>query len=172
MSVTQEQPASVSKVERLRVLAAIASFGERNLAYLREIIQQYHAMTTLEVDVVVLSEAPKALPPSVRVIVGLPSANPWSLPFGHKRLFADSIEDYDLFIYSEDDMGVTEGNLRAFVSATKLLPSDEIAGFLRYEKAKDGSVWMPDAHSSFHWEPRSVVERGGEIFARYTNEHA
>jgi 2-polyprenyl-3-methyl-5-hydroxy-6-metoxy-1,4-benzoquinol methylase len=162
---------SAEKAGSLRLLVAIASFGERNLTYLNRTIQQYKAMP-MAVDVVVVSEAPKDLPHGVTVVVGLPSTNPWSLPFAHKRLFAENLDCYDLFIYSEDDMGVTEDNIWAFLRATEVLRDDEIAGFLRYEKVAEGTVWMPDAHSSFHWEPDSVIDRGGITFAKYTNEHA
>lgn len=153
------------------MLVAIASYGVKNLGLLKKTIQQYQAMS-MSVDVVVLSEGPKDLPPDVRVQIGLPSKNPWSLPFAHKSLFAANVNNYDLFVYSEDDMGVTEDNIEAFLRATDVLKDDEIAGFLRYEKARDGSIWMPDAHSTFHWQPDSVVERGGQVFAQYTNEHA
>ncbi len=156
---------------RPRILVAIASFGVRNIGYLQRMIQNYQALP-FPADVVVLSEAPKDLPPDVRVAVGLPSKNPWSLPFAHKQLFADNVEKYDLFIYSEDDIGVTEANIRAFMSASAVLQDDEIAGFLRYEKDASGTVWMPDAHSMFRWDPASIVERKGRLFASYTNEHS
>lgn len=156
---------------RPRVLAAIASFGTRNIGYLQRMIQNYRALP-FPVDVVVLSEAPKDLPVGVKIAIGLPSANPWSLPFAHKPLFAENIDNYDLFIYSEDDIGVSEANIRAFLAAGSVLHDDEIAGFLRYEKDSSGTIWMPDAHSMFRWDPQSVVERGGQVFAQYSNEHA
>src|SRR5437016_666058 len=110
---------------RLRLLVAIASFGEKNLDLLKRIIAKYQGMD-LDVDVVVLSNAPKNLGPKVKVLVGLPAKNPWSLPFAHKPLFAEKVNDYDLFAYSEDDMEVTEQNIKAFLRATRELASDEI----------------------------------------------
>jgi SAM-dependent methyltransferase len=157
--------------ERLRLLVALASYGEKNLAFLKRNIATYQAMA-MEVDVVVVSEAPKNLPESVRVVAGLPSENPWSLPFAHKPIFAESVDRYDLFIYSEDDIELTEEHVRAFLGATELLAPDEIAGFLRYEKDASGTVWMPDAHGAYRWKPESVVHRGALTFAEYTNEHA
>src|ERR1044072_6808542 len=95
--------------------------------------ERYQAMS-LPIDIVVLSEEPKDLQPGVEVRVGLPAKNPWSLPFAHKQLFADNIDKYDLFIYSEDDIGVSEMNLLAFLDASRKRRDDEIAGFMRYEK--------------------------------------
>jgi 2-polyprenyl-3-methyl-5-hydroxy-6-metoxy-1,4-benzoquinol methylase len=126
----------------------------------------------MDVDVVVLSEAPKDLGPKVKVMVGLPSENPWSLPFVHKPLFAQSVDAYDLFIYSEDDMEVTEKNIHAFLHVTPELEPDEIAGFLRYELDESGSYSLPEVHGPFHWKPESVRRRGNHTIAEFSNEHA
>ena len=99
---------------------------------------------TMEVDVIVVSEAPKDLGPEVKVIVGLPSPNPWSLPFAHKAVFAQNVDRYDLFIYSEDDMYVTEENIQAFLRATPQLEPREIAGYLRYEIGQSGVWSLPE----------------------------
>jgi SAM-dependent methyltransferase len=150
---------------------AIASFGEKNLDHLRVIIDVYRRMT-FDVDIVVNSEAPKDLGAGVKVIVGFPASNPHSLPFAHRRVFAENLDRYDLFIYTEDDIGVTEQSIHAFLRLTADLESDEIAGHLRYEVAKDGSVHLPDVHGAFHWRPESARRRGGHTVAEFTNEHA
>lgn len=154
-----------------RVLVAIASYGSRNAALLKQIIGNYRSMS-MDVQVVVLSEAPKELGDDVRVAVGLPSPNPWSLPFAHKSLFAAELENFDLFVYSEDDIGVSEENIRAFMRITPHLADDEIAGYLRYEVDDGGSKFFPDMFGSFHWNASSVRQRGPYTVAEFTNEHA
>jgi len=156
---------------RRRVLLAIASFGDKNLQFLRGIIQTYKGMA-FDLDVVVHSNAPKDVGPGVRVVVGLPSKNPWSLPFAHKSLFVENADRYDLFIYSEDDIGVSERNLTAFVQAAEVLAPDEIPGFLRYEMDASGTRSFPDVHAGFHWKPDSVRVEGAYTTAEFTNEHA
>jgi 2-polyprenyl-3-methyl-5-hydroxy-6-metoxy-1,4-benzoquinol methylase len=155
---------------RLRLLVAIASYGQKNIQFLRRIIQKYQSMT-MEVDVIVVSEAPKDLGPEVKVIVGLPSPNPWSLPFAHKAVFAQNVDQYDLFIYSEDDMEVTEQNVQAFLRVTPKMHADEIAGFLRYEADPAGNIYVPEAHESAHWKPETVRRRGSCTVAEFSNEH-
>ncbi|MGO8676109.1 MAG: class I SAM-dependent methyltransferase [Limisphaerales bacterium] len=162
---------SAQNRKRLRLLVAIASYGEKNIEFLRRTIQNYRGMA-MDVDVVVVSEAPKDLGPSVRVVVGLPSKNPWSLPFAHKPVLAENVDKYDLFAYSEDDMGVTEANIEAFARVTPHLKEDEIAGFLRYEVDSSGATALPDVFGPFHWNPESVAKRGPYTIARFTNEHA
>src|SRR4029077_12422432 len=96
---------------RLRVLVALASYGTANDRYLTRVIEEYRSMA-FDVDIVVLSNLRKHLSADIRVFVGLPNRNPWSLPFAHKPLFLEGLEQYDLFVYSEDDILITERNLR------------------------------------------------------------
>jgi 2-polyprenyl-3-methyl-5-hydroxy-6-metoxy-1,4-benzoquinol methylase len=155
----------------LRLLVVIASYGEKNLNCLKNIIQTYRSMA-MEVDVIVVSNAPKDLGPDVKVFVGLPSKNPWSLPFAHKPIFQERADSHDLFIYSEDDMAVTERNIQAFLRVTPHLAPDEIAGYLRYEVAPDGGWSLPEVHGASHWKPETVKRRGVHTVAEFSNEHA
>jgi len=165
-------PVKASKAPRpMRILAAIASYGTGNDVYLAQLVKQYRSMP-FAVDIVVLSNLPKEVGSGVEVVVGLPSKNPWSLPFAHKRIFAERLEHYDLFIYSEDDILITERNIRAFLLASEVLPTDEIAGFLRFETDRNSDVHFADALGAFHWDPSWVKVRGRQTFSFFTNEHA
>lgn len=155
----------------MKILVAIACYGTKNLKFLDMLLSEYRRMTH-QVDFVVLSNEPKDLGPDVEVRVGLPATNPWSLPFGHKPLFAERVKDYDLFIYSEDDTLITEKNIQAFLDAARILPADQIAGFLRYETGPDGERHISTAHGRYHWRPESVKEIAGNVFARFTNDHS
>jgi len=122
--------------------------------------------------VVVVSEAPKNLGSNVRVVVGLPSPNPWSLPFAHQAVLAENADRYDLFAYSEDDVEVAERHIRAFLQVTPVLAADEIAGFLRYEVDPSGTWHVPEAHASAHWKLETIKRRGPCTVAEFSNEHA
>jgi SAM-dependent methyltransferase len=153
------------------VLVAIASYGKKNVPLLKKIIGTYRGFA-FDTHIVVLSEAPKDLGPDVEVVVGLPSKNPWTLPFAHKAVFAERVAQYDLFIYSEDDIGITEAHIHAFLRATTELDADEIAGFLRYEISPSGRWYLDEPWGHFHWRPESVKRRGSYTIAEFTNEHA
>lgn len=155
----------------LRLLVAIASYGDKHLDYLKQVIATYKGMA-MKVDVVVLSNEPKQLGDDVKVVIGLPSKNPWSLPFAHKPIFAENVDHYDLFIYSEDDIRITEVHINAFMRATSALPENEIAGHLLYEVDPSGNVSLPNFHGHFHWKPESVRSRNRYTVAEFTNEHS
>jgi 2-polyprenyl-3-methyl-5-hydroxy-6-metoxy-1,4-benzoquinol methylase len=141
------------------------------MGFLRTLIREYQSMP-YDVDIVVLSNIPKNIGPDIEVIVGLPTKDPWSLPFGHKELFAKRVDKYDLFIYSEDDTLITARNIGAFLEVTEVLPKEKIAGFLRYESAPDGTKYYSTVHAHYHWDPDSVLKSGKYVFARYTNDHS
>ena len=154
----------------LSVLVVLASYGTSNDRYLERLIREYRSMP-YDIDIVIVSNIDKSAL-GVECRVGTPNKNPWSLPFAHKKLFAERANKYDLFIYSEDDILITEGNIRAFLDVTAALQQDEVAGFLRIEKGANGEVNYPDIHENFHWDPTSVRRRGRYALAHLTNEHA
>ncbi|HVN94213.1 MAG TPA: methyltransferase domain-containing protein [Terracidiphilus sp.] len=154
----------------MKMLVAIASYGTGNDRYLARLIQEFHSMS-FPVDIVVLSNLEKEIGSGVELVVGLPYGNPWTLPFPHKKIFADRLNNYDLFLYCEDDMLVTERNIRAFLEVNRDLPEKEIPGFLRFEESGQDRNY-PEFHGPFHWDTASLRRRGPYTTARFTNEHA
>ncbi len=155
----------------MKVLVAIAHHGSKNRAHLTKLLDSYKSMDA-EVDIVILAEEEKDIGRGVEIRVGLPSSDPWSLPFAHRALFAERQGAYDLYIYSEDDTLLSQEHLSAFMLATRILPPDKIAGFMRYEQAPDGSRSYCTIHSHYHWETDSAFCVGEDIFARFSNLHS
>ena len=155
----------------MRILVAIPNYGTKNMGFLHTVIKEYRSMS-YQTDIVVFSNILKELGPDVEVKVGLPWKNPRSLPFAHKKLFAERANNYDLFIYSEDDTLITERHIKAFLDVTCILPAHKIAGFLRYEVDMLGKKYYSTVHSHFHWIPGSVTRIGDYSFARFTNDHS
>ena len=155
----------------MKILITIANHGTGNRQYLDQLISAYQDMP-VDVTIVILSNIPKEISPDVEVLVGVPNSNPWSLPFAHRKLFIDRQNDFDFFVYSEDDTLLTWNAIQAFIESTKILKVNEIAGFVRTETAPDGLRHFSTCHSFFHWIPSSVRKRGGDLWAHYTNEHA
>jgi SAM-dependent methyltransferase len=155
----------------MKVLVAIANYGTKNDGYLSRVLSEYRSMT-YQIDIVVTTNIDKELGKDVEVVVGLPNKNPHSLPFAHRRIFAERKDAYDLFIYTEDDIRITQCNIEAFLRVTDLLPPQEVAGLFRWEQYPDGTVYYPDAHAFYRWMPDSVKVIGDHTFARFTNDHS
>jgi hypothetical protein len=155
----------------MKMLAAIANYGPFRFGCLDRMIESFQRMSC-RVDIVIHSDRPKDVPDGVSLVVGLPTEDPCSLPFAHKQLFAERQDQYDLFLYSEDDILIREENVAAFLEATEVLPDDEIAGFFRYEMDADGNRFYPDAHPPFDWVPGSLRTWGRYTFAEFSNYHS
>lgn len=152
------------------ILVAIASHGTAQDKYLAQLLAELRKFS-LPVTPVVLSNQPKDAS-SAEVVVGVPSSDPYSLPFAHRKLFAERINEYDLFIYTEDDMLITEKHVRTFLELQPKLRDDELLGFIRSEVDPAGTVYISSIHSHFRWLPDTVVNREGEIFAQLSNQHS
>jgi SAM-dependent methyltransferase len=155
----------------MKVLVVIANYGRKNDRYLSRLLSEYRGMT-YQVDVVVLSNLKKDWGSHIEVVTGLPDRDPWSLPFGHKQIFVDRQDAYDLFVYSEDDMLITQRNIEAFMRVSDILPPHELVGFFQWERYPDGRRYYPAVHDHFHWIPWSVKAVGEYTFARFTSDHS
>jgi len=156
----------------MKILVTVASFGTKNDEYLRQVIREYQSMPH-RVDIIVFSNLQKDLGQNVTsLVVDLRGRDPHTLPFAHKRIMADRLADYDLFIYSEDDTLIRERNLDAFLKVSSVMPADEIPGFLNTDIGPTGELHFCNMSWHSHWDPGSVVTRGEYRFAYFTNQHS
>ncbi len=155
----------------IKVLVVIANYGMKNNGYLGRVIKEYAGMS-YPIDIIVLSDQQKHFGNGISVQVGLPTGNPWSLPYGHKEIFAKNKDQYDLFIYSEDDILIKQNNIDAFLRASSVLPFNMIPGFIRYEIDQSGNQFYSTIHSHWHWNPSSIQKIDEYTFAEFDNYHA
>jgi hypothetical protein len=154
-----------------KLLVVIASYGSNQDKFMEVLVREYMKMP-YRTHVVVVSNVDKSVPDGAELIVGMPTKDPWSLPFAHKKVMADRANDYDLFIYSENDTPITERNIEAFLRVSEALPPTEIPGFLRYEDGPTGLRNYINIHGHYHWDSTSPIKRGSYTFAFLTNEHS
>jgi SAM-dependent methyltransferase len=170
---TLEPQAVVSTAQvrhRPSMLVAIASYGTAQDHFLERVVAQYLVLD-MDCRIVVLSNIDKPVQ-GAEVRVGLPSRDPYSLPFAHRRLFLECANDFDLFVYTEDDTLITPANIHAFLDVQQHLQDDEIVGFLRSETSPEGIRYIVSANSHFRWLPDSVFSRGPHRFAQFSNQHS
>jgi hypothetical protein len=112
----------------------------------------------------VLSNLAKEHGSDVEVVVGLPSKNTPSLPFGH-----------DVFSFSFILRMISWSRAtqyRSFPPSYLSAPSNEVVGFFRWAEYPNGTRFYPDVHGAYHWVPDSVKRAREHVFARFTNEHS
>ena len=76
----------------MKILVVIANHGTKNDGFARQLIDSYRSMDH-DVDIIALSNIEKDWGPEIEVRVGAPTPDPWSLPFAHKQIFADRLEE-------------------------------------------------------------------------------
>ncbi len=155
----------------MKILIAIASYGDKNDNYLNTLLQSLRKIP-YEKDIIVQSNVEKKLGDDIQCLVGLPNADPRSLVFAHRQLFIDNLNNYDLFLYTENDILITQQNIEAFLDISKILPENQVLGFVRYEVNQENEILLTDIHYSYHWIAKSVQCVQSKIFAQFNNKHS
>lgn len=153
--------------KNFKILVVIVNFGNSQLKYLEKIIKEYKLMN-FNVKIIIHSSIP--LPYEDIEIKIFKLKNSKELPMTTRQTIYENKEKYDLFIFTENDILITEKNIDAFLKATKILPKKYIAGFFRYEKYKKG-LFYPDDHNPHKWDKKSVFKIGDYVFAHFRNVH-
>ncbi|GKY93274.1 hypothetical protein MPSEU_000294900 [Mayamaea pseudoterrestris] len=160
---------SGSVLQGLRVLVAIAAFDFSQIPHLEEVIDGYHDLCTAGAIVHVEIHATVPYPVTLidlwntrltcenfqLYIVLKNKSLRLHLVDCHRKLFYDNIHDYDLFIYSEDDIRLTPSVVATYVKETKRVeriladsedakPSDFNVGIVRYEYNYPANVVIDD----------------------------
>lgn len=112
----------------MKIKVGISNYGDQQLAYLSEVIREFHSYRHHTVDITVYSTVPVEYPHKV-----FDASIGHALPFTCREDMAAAINDYDLFLYDENDMLITEENILAFLECQARLPAHQICGFYRYE---------------------------------------
>ncbi|CAJ1945487.1 unnamed protein product [Cylindrotheca closterium] len=161
---------SGSSLQGLRILIAIAAFDFSQLPHLEEVLDSYQDLcVTGATQVDVLIHATVAYPValidllnsrllpscqgifSLKIILKAPSLR-LHLVDCHREIFYQKIDDYDIFIYTEDDIRVTPITVAAYWEETTRLrkmlgderSSDFNVGIVRYEYNFPSNVVIDD----------------------------
>ncbi|MBI4664053.1 MAG: hypothetical protein HY735_35095 [Verrucomicrobia bacterium] len=161
----------------MKTLVCISNYGDAQLLYLHQLLIAYDSMPGFTVDVVLHTTTKVELNRysfRARQTLCDPSVGV-DLALLHRHVMMDAQDEYDLFIYTENDTLITERNLSAWRAATELLPDPYVVGFIRYEHSQkqpgDSELYLPDAHPSGGKVCKGQVVVNGIRCARLRNSH-
>ena len=92
------------------------------------------------------------------------------LPLECRNSIWDRRNDYDIFLYGENDHLFKECHLDRFIEYNSYLPKNRISGLIQYEEDIDGKLY-PAFHGKYDWDYDSVEVYKGKKFAHFTNLH-
>lgn len=152
----------------LRILIAIAAYDFSQMPHLEEVLDAYGDLcaTGAYVDVIIHATVPYPLVLidllntrlrncashfSLKIILVSPTVRLHLVDL-HRPMFYDKLEEYDLFIYTEDDIRISPKLIASYLTETKVL-QDRIGydaslnyniGMVRYEYNFPSNVAMDD----------------------------
>lgn len=133
----------------MRIFISIPSYGSKNFEYLNQVIdnfrsykkyQTYIHVDATELNIILQNKVDKWIlhDPKIKT----------ELAWIHRNNMRDAIDKYDLFLYCEDDMLITEENIDEYLRYDKLIGSENCVGFLRYEEI-GGQIFLVDQSTDY-----------------------
>lgn len=112
----------------MKIKVSIANYGVAQLQYLKRVVEEFQNFKKHQVDLIV--DTTVGVPYNHKMY---PSSIGTILTFACRPDMASAVNDYDLFIYNENDVLITEDNIDAFLEHSSTLTDGQVSGFLRYE---------------------------------------
>lgn len=163
----------------MKTLVAIANYGTSQLKFLERVVYEYTHLNNHHADVYVHTNVPVregdilTHPDVHEVFITDGDVNgDWQrLPYTTRKTLLNGFPDYDIYIYSENDILIEEKNIDTFIEASEVLKNtDLIPGFLLFE-VKEIERVHPQAHGSYKWDSDVTYQKNGWHFIRFTNDH-
>ena len=92
------------------------------------------------------------------------------LPLTCKQVIWHYRDEFDIFLFGENDHLFVEHHIDNYLRYTSILPNNRIAGLIQYEENETGKYY-PAYHAHYDWDYNSVEEYGELKFAHFTNIH-
>lgn len=132
----------------MKILISIAQYGNNQLNLLKKTIAEFQNYKKYQIDITVHVTENIDIN-NVNIVYHHPSIRK-NLVFKHREEFLKKIDNYDLFLYNENDILITENNIDTFLKYDKILPDDYCLGFIRFEKREnDENLYFPDLNPYF-----------------------
>jgi hypothetical protein len=152
------------------ILAVLVNYGETQLQYLQQVVTSLKSFKKYNVTIIVNSNI------SLNHIKGIDHVNVIELndyqllPLTCKQVIWHYRNEFDIFLFGENDHLFEEHHIDKYLQYNKILPKDRITGLIQYEKDETGRYY-PAYHAHYDWDYDSVEEYEGLKFAHFTNIH-
>jgi hypothetical protein len=155
-----------------KVLAVIVNYGTEQIDYLQKVVNGLKSFKNYDVTVIVNSNHVDLSGVTGVYKINYKELNNYQLlPITCRKTIWESRNDYDIFIYGENDHLFEEHHINKHLEYTSILPEDRIAGLIQFEKNSKGELFYCAYHADYHWEMDSVEEYEEKKFAHFTNLH-
>jgi hypothetical protein len=138
----------------MKFLVCISNYGDKQLSYLDVVLQEYLKFNgSFDISVVLFStqnnDAIIKKYPTLNIVEKMYDAKIGvGLPHMHKEYMSKQVDNYDLFMYTENDIRISAKNVERFMELSDTCKNTQyIPGFVRFEicKGKD-LISLVDCH--------------------------
>lgn len=153
----------------LRILAVLVNYGEEQISYLETVVKGLKAFEKYNVTVIVNSNVPIQIE-EIDIVNVIEMEDYQLLPLTCRKVIWKNKDNFDLFIYGENDHLFLEKHVEKHIEYSKILPKNRISGLMQYEEDQTGKYY-PGYHLDFEWDFNSVETYKNKIFAHFSNVH-
>jgi hypothetical protein len=154
----------------MKLLVSVTNYGTNQLENLQSVLNEYLSYKKYDVTVQVNSTVPLNRT-DVQVRLHDPALQ-HLLTIQHRQQFVEQQDDFDLFLYGENDMLIKEESIDTFLKYEPLFKENECLGFLRYEmRENDSELYFPDLNPHWPTIDKKLVEVSGRQFWTPVNIH-
>jgi hypothetical protein len=123
----------------MNIKVCIANYGTHQLWCLEKMLEEFSKFKKYNLCITeYTTERPNRPHHWFSTSVGM------DLPFKCRKHMADEIDNFDLFLYNENDHLITEDNVDALLEHTATLKMPQCSGFYRYEINPEGKEILLD----------------------------
>lgn len=155
---------------RKSILAVLVNYGEEQLTFLQEVIDGLRSFTEYDVSIIVHSNIELLTITGTDVVHVIELNDYQLLPLTCKTSIWNHKDDFDIFIFGENDHLFRECHVDRYLEYVDILPVDRIAGLIQYEENETGKYY-PAYHGSYEWDYDNVEVYGDKKFAHFSNLH-
>ncbi|MCY1228688.1 hypothetical protein D3C87_142310 [compost metagenome] len=152
-----------------KILAVLVNYGSEQLRFLERVVAELKSFKKYDVTIIVNSNIELD-------IDGIDTVNVFTLddyqllPLTCRTTIWENKDDFDVFLYGENDHLFTEKHIDNHLSYSKILPKNRITGLIQFEENETGKYY-PAYHLDFEWDFNSVEIYNGKKFAHFSNLH-
>ena len=155
-----------------KILTFIPSYGTNNSDYLKLILKELNSIDTHKIDIILYTTEDYDFIGSDIDVRKYNRDIKLGLTHEYKSDLLKNIDNYDLFLYLEDDILFTHENLITFENENKYLPDNYVIGLIRYEE-HNGKKYLNEMckNSGQHSAIPVVGQTGGRYYFSIENVH-
>ncbi len=119
-----------------KILISIANYGTKQLQCLKRVLEEFESYKEFDLTINVHTTVELNEFKGINTKI-YPESIGRNLVFEHRKEFTKEVNNYDIFLFMENDVIIPEKSVKLFCEHDKIIPGDCVIGFIRYEKWKE-----------------------------------